>query len=141
MKPMQGIKNLGLFVAVLTFTLFPSCFLEDDDIVNPVDARAKFIGEWKVNEDCTRANYMVDIQLDPGNSTQVLLDNFGNPGPGSDAAVGLVVSNTIKISSQNIGQGWTVAGEGTYQVDGTIHWTYTLIIGGYTENCSAVYSR
>ena len=138
---MKSLKSILLIFTALTMTIFQACVIEDDDDVNPVDARAKFLGEWKVNEDCTRANYMTEIRFDPGNSTQVLIDNFGNPGPGYDPAVGLVVSNTIKVSSQNIGQGWTVSGQGTYRSDGSVDWTYTLVIGGFTESCTAIYTR
>ena len=138
---MKALRITLLLVAALTMTLFQACIIEEDDDVNPTDPRTKFLGDWKVNEDCSRANYMTYIRLYPGNSTQVLIENFGNPGPGYDPAVGLVVSNTIKVSSQNIGEGWTVSGQGTYQQNGSILWNYSLIIGGYKENCSASYSR
>jgi hypothetical protein len=84
---------------------------------------------------------MVDIQLDPNNSAQVLLYNFGNPGPGYDPAVGLVVSKTLKISSQNIGEGWTVSAEGRYQQNGNVLWDYSLVINGMEMTCSAEYTR
>jgi hypothetical protein len=130
-----------LLLAALTLTVFQSCEIEGDDIVNPEDPRTKFTGEWKVNEACTRGNYMVYIRLDPNNSTQILIENFGNPGPGYDPAVGLVVSKTVKISSQNIGEGWTVSGEGAYQQNGDIQWNYSLVINGIESECTAVFTR
>ena len=118
----------------------PACLPVDED-VNPDDPVAKFLGAWKVNESCRRMNYNVDIQQDPGNTTQVLVYNFGNPGPGYDPAVGLVVSNSIYISSQTIGEGWTVSGKGTYQSGGTISWDYALIIPPTEYDCTATFTR
>jgi hypothetical protein len=134
-------RNIIVILATLLITVLQGCVVGEEDIVNPVDSRAKFLGSWKVNEDCSRGNYTVYISADPGNSTQVLIENFGSPGPGYDPAVALVVSNTIKVSSQNIGEGWTVSGQGTYQTNGTIQWTYSIIINGHKEECTATYSR
>lgn len=138
---MKNLKIFSLILTVISLTIIQSCVIEGDDDVIPTDARSKFLGEWKVNESCTRGNYMATISLDPGNSTQVLIDNFGNPGPGYDPAVGLVVSNTIKVSSQNIGEGWTVSGQGNYQQNGSILWTYSLVVSGYKEDCTAEFTR
>jgi hypothetical protein len=134
-------RTILLILTALTITFFQACIIEEDDDVNPTDPRTKFLGDWKVNEDCTRGNYMAEILLDPGNSSQVFIENFGNPGPGYDPAVGLVVSGTIKVSSQNIGEGWTVSGQGTYQQDGSIIWTYSLVINSYKVDCTASYTR
>ena len=49
-------------------------------------------------------------------------------------AHGLV--NKILIKGDGLG-----IGEGKYQADGTIEWDYTLMIGGYKEECNAIYSR
>jgi hypothetical protein len=126
-----------LFTAAL---LVPAC-LPPDDNVNPDDAITKFLGNWNVNESCRRSNYSVEVQADPGNTAQVLIYNFGNPGPGYDPAVGLVVTNSIYVSSQTIGEGWTVSGKGTYQSDGTVSWDYTLIIGPSQLSCAANFTR
>jgi hypothetical protein len=134
MKTKILLSLIGMIVL-----LFSTCIPTDDP--NPDDPVAKFIGTWKVTETCNRMNYNVEIQRDPGNSSQVLLYNFGNPGSGYDPAVGLVVTNTIYVSSQTIGEGWTVNGDGTYQSDGTIHWNYDLIIGSYTYTCTATFSQ
>jgi hypothetical protein len=118
----------------------PACLPTDED-VNPDDPVAKFLGDWKVNESCRRLNYNVEVQPDPGNSAQVLIYNYGNTGPGYDPAVGLVVTNSVYVNSQTIGEGWTVSGKGTYQADGTISWDYTLIIGASELNCNALFSK
>lgn len=128
-----------LLIGLMTMN-FTACIPIDED-VDPTDPVAKFLGTWKVSESCNRSNYSVYISVDPGNSAQVLLENFGNPGASYDAAVGLVVSNTIHVSSQTIGEGWTINGKGTYQSDGTIYWDYTLIIPPSQLDCTATFSK
>jgi len=137
---MNTRTGLFLMIVGIIVLIMPAC-LPTDENVNPDDPVTKFLGEWKVNESCSRMNYNVEIQADPGNSAQVLIYNFGNPGLGYDPAVGLVVTNSVYVSSQTIGEGWTVSGKGTYQVDGTILWDYTLIVGASTLDCSAQFSR
>jgi len=128
-----------VLISLLAFSI-PACLPVDDDL-DPDDPVAKFLGDWKVNESCRRGNYDVTIKADPGNSAQVLLENLGNTGPGYDPAVGLVVSNSIHVSSQTIGEGWTISGKGTYQSDGTIAWDYALVIASNEMNCSATFSK
>lgn len=135
-------KSGIIIILILTLAAFyQGCTIGEEDVVNPTDPRSKFLGTWKVNEDCSRANYTILITADPGNSTQVFIENFGNPGAGYDPAVGLVVSNTLLVSTQNIGEGWTVSGEGKYQANGTMNWTYSLIISGNKMDCSAICTR
>jgi hypothetical protein len=137
MKKNNLIAGFILFV-ILTII---GCTVGGDNNVNPTDPRDKFLGTWKVSETCSRMNYDVNISADPGNSAQVLLDNFANPGTGYDPAVGLITSNTITVASQIIGEGWTVNGTGTYKSDGSISWTYRLVISASEENCTAVYTK
>jgi len=132
--------RIFLLLIALVALQMPACLPVDEDL-DPDDPIAKFLGVWKVTESCRRGNYDVTIKTDPGNSAQVLLENFGNPGPGYDPAVGLVVSNSIHVSSQTIGEGWTVSGKGTYQSNGTISWDYTLIILPNEFDCSATFSE
>jgi hypothetical protein len=132
--------KLLLSLAGMFILLFSTCLPVDED-PNPDDPNAKFLGTWSVSETCNRMNYDVEIVNDPGNSAQVLLYNFGNPGTGYDPAVGLVVSNTIHVSSQNIGEGWTVNGTGTYLTNGTISWVYDLAIPPNNYSCTATFSK
>jgi len=127
----------GLFVLmILALTAFQGCVIDDPD-GDPTDAREKFLGQWKVTESCSRGNYIATIRADAGSDSQVLIENFGNPGPGYDDAVGTVAGNSITVGVQNIGEGWTVSGYGIYITGGGISWTYTLVINGYSETCSA----
>jgi len=137
---MKTVKLLALIIALALFC-FPSCEIIDDDDLNPADPREKFLGSWKVNETCQRATYSVNVTADPGNSAQVLIYNFGNTGPGYTPAIGLIVGSKVNVFSQTIGEDWTVNGNGTYQSNGTISWTYTLVIGVSQLECSATYFR
>ena len=137
---MKAVKPLALIFALALFC-FPACEIYEDDDLNPADPREKFLGNWKVNETCQRATYSVNVTTDPGNSAQVLIYNFGNTGPGYNPAIGLLVGSTVNVSSQTIGEDWTANGKGTYQSNGTILWTYTLVIGASQLECSATYFR
>lgn len=137
MKDMK--TRIFLFMIALLALQMPACLPEED--VEPDDPIAKFLGDWDVNESCRKGNYNVTISPDPGNSAQVLLENLGNPGPGYDPAVGLVVSNSIYVSSQTIGEGWTIDGKGTYQSNGSISWDYTLVVGSDQLDCGATFTK
>jgi len=131
-------RTYSILLIFLLSLVFTSCI--DDDILYDEDPRDKFLGVWKVSEDCIRLNYDVNIKYDPGNSAQVLIENFANPGPGSDPVTGLVVEDKIFIDQQVIGDDWTVTGDGIL-VEGQVEWEYILIIGGNQIDCTAVYSR
>ena len=137
---MKNYSKLLPILFLLILATFSGCIIEEED--PNTDPRDKFLGDWKVDETCSRGNYIVTISYDPSNSTQVLLKNFGNPGSGYDPAVGFVVGNELYISSQTIGPSWTVSGQGSYvKSNETIGWNYSLTIGGNLLQCSALYSR
>lgn len=127
---------------IIAFSLaLLSCNSSDDDDVDPTDAREKFIGTWSVNETCSKRIYSVVIKADPNNSSQVFIENFGDPGMG-DPAVGIVANNHIEIDpNHKIGDNWTVSGDGTYINDKRLEWDYSLIISGSEQNCHAIFSR
>ncbi len=137
---MKKLKDLRLWGLILVLG-FLSCNPDDDIIVDPVDDRDKFFGTWSVNESCFKSNYTVTISADPNNSAQVLLANFGNPGPSYQAVVGLVAGSKIFVTNQVIGDGWTINGTGNLQGTQIINWTYTLVIGGNSLSCTSEYVR
>jgi hypothetical protein len=72
---------LPLFLFSVLILLFTGCELEDED--PDADPRQKFLGTWQFDESELKSNqafYQVTISIDPGNSAQVLLRNFGNIG-------------------------------------------------------------
>lgn len=137
------MKLSYLVILVLVTALFgmSSCAL-DDEIDIPggdSDNRTKFLGSWSVSDsEGLKLNYEVTIDRDNSNSAMVVLRNFA--GSGSSAS-GLVVSNTIVIESQRIGPDWQVSGEGSYKSDKRLDFTYTLQVGGSTEERQAIFSR
>ncbi len=137
MKRIKELLLLGLIVVLGSI----SCNPDDDGFVDPGDERDKFMGSWNVTETCLKTNFNVVITKDPNNSAQLLLANFGNPGPGYAPTIGLVAGNKIFVSNQTIGDGWTVSGTGTLQDANTISWTYTLVIAGDSFSCTSVFSK
>jgi hypothetical protein len=117
----------------------PACLPEEEENGDPIE---KFLGQWKVNETCSRMNYNVEIVNDPSASDQVLIYNFGNPGPGYDPVVGVVDGYNIYVDNQTTGEGWTITnGTGYYNaLTDQIEWDYTLTIPPNEYNCSATYS-
>lgn len=138
------MKTLFRSFSVLLMLLavsFSGCLIEEED--NGSDPRDKFLGLWKVTENCNRGDYSSTITYDPSNSSQVLIGNFANPGSSYNTpAVGLVTGNTVYIANQTIGPSWTVSGQGVYYSNSeTIEWDYSLKIGGNLFQCSATYSK
>lgn len=132
------VRFLLFPIVLFTLAFFAAC--SEDDPIFESDPRDGFLGVWKVNEDCQRLNYDVNITYDPDNSSQVLIENFANPGPGYDPVTALVVNDRIFVSPQTTGDNWTVSGEGTY-INERIEWDYELIIGGNKLQCTATYTR
>jgi hypothetical protein len=138
MNPIKSTFITSFFILVVLIT---GCMTDQNSNTDTGDPRDKFLGDWKVTETCSRMNYNVTISDDPQNSTQVLIENFGNPGAGYSPAVALVTGSTIYISSQTIGEGWSVSGSGTINDVGRVNWNYTLVINGNTETCTAFYLK
>ena len=137
MKKTKELLLMGLIIVLGSI----SCNPDDDPFVDPGDDRDKFMGAWSVNESCFKSNYTVTITKDPGNSVQLLLANFCNPGSSYAPAVGLVAGNKIFVSNQTIGDGWMVSGTGTLQNTHTILWTYNLVIAGNSLSCSSEFNK
>lgn len=130
-----------LLAYLLMAILLVSCDDSDDNNPSPPpDARDKFIASWNVNDQCNKGNYVVSISVDPGNSAQVLINNFANSGA-SQPDTAIVAGNNIVIPAQSNSEGWLISGNGDYNVDGTISWVFTLVISGYQESCTATYSK
>ena len=53
----------------------------------------------------------------------------------------LIAGNSIVLSTQINSEGWQISGNGKYMDDGTIDWTFTLLISGYQESCTATYTE
>jgi hypothetical protein len=136
---MKSIRIL-LYSFAITSLFFISC--ETDDPISESDPRNNYLGVWTVSEECNRMSYDVNVAYDPGNSSQVLITNFANPGPGYPPVRALVVGEKLIVQQQITGDNWQVSGDGTYDDDkDIINWTYNLTIGGNYLTCTAIYSR
>lgn len=129
------MKKQFYFLAVILMAAFlQSCVPEDPVPPDTGDLRDKFTGTWLFIENSPsrslNSSFTVVISLNPTNSSQVLLSNFGNPGSGYDPAYGIVTSSRITVPSQSMASDWTVDGSGTLLNAGTMDWTYSITAGG-----------
>lgn len=112
------------------------------------DVRDEFVGVWRFTESTTlksakAQSYIVTIAKDADNSSQVILENFGNPGASDIVAVGIVTSNQIIISTQTMSNSWVVEGSGkvTNVATTQMSWTYSITAGGDKDYYTATASK
>jgi hypothetical protein len=139
-KPMKEILKIqyksSLAAFLMLVMIFPACEL--DDIDPDGDIRDKFIGTWRFDESEAKSDltfYTVQITKDPGNTSQVLLRNFGNVGNAS--AYGIVTTNRITVTSQTLAS-LTISGSGSTVTNTRMNWTYSIIDGADLINFTAV---
>lgn len=138
---MNRFKLLSILVVLgLCLGSITSC--TDDDTITPQNDRDKFIGTWDVNETCQRNAYSVQIEADPSNSVQVLINNFWLIGYQEEPPYAIVAGNSIVIPKQYIGNNKEieVTGSGSYSND-IITWSYTVNDGADLYTCSATYEK
>lgn len=138
---MKMLNKVPLFLVIMLFLSFGGCDTGDDNNPSPVpDARDKYTGTWAVNnESCGKSKYQVIIEKDPSNSAQALIRNFGFSSA-AEPDTAIVAGNSIVVYQQYNSEGWLVQGQGSYQDNGDIKWTYSLTISGFLENCTATYT-
>lgn len=133
----------------LLFVLVPGLFAgcePTDQTTTGDDPRDTYVGAWHFLESMKSTesqSYIVTISKDPSNSSQVILENFGNPGTPDASVVGVVTSNQIVVATQSMANGWTVEGSGKISnADKTaMTWTYSITAGGNKDNYSASATR
>ena len=123
-----------LLPVILMLALFQSCVPEDQVPPDTGDVRDKYVGTWLFIDYAPNRNlkstFAVVITLNPNNSSQVLLSNFGNPGSGFDPAYGIATSGNITVPSQNTATDWLTDGSGTLTNASTMSWSYSITAGG-----------
>ena len=139
---MRTINKILLSILFSALLMLGACDSGDDNNPSPVpDARDKFVGDWAVNnENCGKAKYVASISKDPSNSAQVLINNFGFSGS-AEADTAIIAGSSIVLYKQMNGEGWEVQGTGSYKSNESIEWTYSLLISGNLENCTATYVK
>lgn len=144
MKSMK-ITYLFLFIMLASASLFFIGCEPVDDNTTSDDPRDSFTGDWMFLESFKSTesqSYMVTISKDPNNSSQVILENFANAGPGI-SVTGIATSTQIVVSSQKMSNGWTVEGAGiTDKQDKSIMaWTLSVTAGGSKDDFTATATR
>lgn len=142
---MKNTFRFFLFLAALSGFLLSGCE-PVDETTDGDDPRDTYIGVWQFLESFKSADgqsYIVTIVKDPSNSSQVILENFGNPGTQDVSVTGIVTANQIVVSSQSMSNGWTVEGSGKIaNVNKTsMTWSYSIIAGGDKEYYTATATR
>lgn len=137
--------NIRILVLILLgYVLFYTSCIDTTSQDPSGDARDKFVGEWNLLENpalksLKSQSYVLTIEKDEGNSSQVFLRNFGNSGSLDIYAVGIVTSGQIVVSSQNMSNNWIVEGSGkmTNVVNTAMSWDYSITAGGDKVNYKA----
>lgn len=133
-----------LLIAAFVSVLYSGCEPVDDNTTG--DPRDAYVGEWQFIESFKSTesqSYLVTISLDPNNSSQVIIGNLGNPGDQDITVKGIVTSGKVIVSSQSMGNGWVIGGEGqmTNVAKTTMSWTYTITAGGNEDTYDATATR
>jgi hypothetical protein len=126
------INPAGILLLVI---LLSSCTLEDPTEL--IDDRDAFIGTWNVVESCTKDYYQVNITKDPGNSSQVTIQNFWNIPNCSNPPYAIIAGSSIVIPSQSIcSDNFEVGGSGSMSKS-KINLTFTVNDGADLYTCTA----
>ncbi len=144
---MKAPFSFFLFIAVLSGFFLTGCEPTDQTTTGD-DPRDPYIGVWQFLESgsiksVTGQSYIVTITKDPSNSSQVILENFGNPGTQDVSVTGLVTTNQIIVSTQNLSNGWTVEGIGKINnvAKTSMNWSYSITAGGDKISYAAAATR
>ena len=139
-------KQFQFLAAMLMIAFLQSCAPADTVTPDTGDARDKYTGTWLFIENTAKSSlssaYTVVITKDPSNTSQVLLSNFGNPGPGYSPAYGIATTGSITVPSQTYASGWQIDdGSGTLSNASTMSWTYSITAGGNIDNYQAIATK
>jgi hypothetical protein len=144
---MKKIIRMLFFLGIFSGMLFSACEpVEEGDETS--DPRDNFTGVWRITENQTKKDlkaqsYIVTITKNDADSSQVFIENFGNPGTAEISAIGVVTTNQIVVSPQNMSNGWEVEGSGKMSNVALTQmtWTYVITAGGDKEYYTATATR
>lgn len=131
---MKTLRRILVVLSLISISFLYSCEPEDTGDTT-TDPRDEFVGVWRFTETPTQKSglsqsYIVTISKDETNSSQVLLENFCNPGVSGTKAVGLLTISTIVVDKQTLAVNWEIEGTGKKTGPGQMSWTYSIIAGG-----------
>lgn len=140
MKSMKTTFLSFLLISALVSILYSGCEPVDEDTTG--DDRDNYVGEWLLNESFKSTlsqSYVINISLDPNNSSQVIIGNLGNPGSQDITVKATVTSSQVVVSTQKMSNNWIIEGSGSFSnvSKTTMSWTYTLTAGGSTDTYTA----
>lgn len=144
---MKSLLHLFLLaVTIASSAIFVSCEPEEYTDTDPSDPRNSYVGVWRFTEDGKLKNglsqsYIVTITLDQANSSQIILDNFGNPGDSDKSVTGIVTTNQVVVSPQSLSNGWLVEGSGKLSSATSMNWSYSITVGGDKEYYTATATK
>ena len=130
------MKSISISLLIVFAIGFFGCVTDGDtDDDDPIE---KYLGMWQVSDQPARLNYVVTIQRNLSNSTEVLLLNFADLG---GTAVGLVVGNSVIIDKQALTSEYKVEGTGTYIGSAELRFDYELDDGIDIEKRKSVFTN
>jgi hypothetical protein len=130
---------LKLFIlSALLSLVFVSC--EKDSETNPSTStsdRDKFLGTWITTSHGTQPSLSFSMTITAGTSSasQIKMENFDGEGTGT--FVFADVSGSNAVIQQQVVNGDTIQGSGTYSSSGTLSFTYTFRDGQTVDNRTA----
>ena len=133
------MKKLVIILGILIsgMLLWQSC-TKDSSLTGDIDAREAFVGNWSVTDVCSKQTYGVNIQLNANNSAEVIIENFANLG---QSATAVIADNSIYVEKQDVGNGYSVSGNGLLSGE-VIAWpAYNFETDGESTECSATFKK
>lgn len=140
MKPLKTTLLYFLLISALVSLIYSGCEPVDQNTTGVT--RDDYVGEWLFNESFKSTesqSYIVNITLDPNNSSQVIIGNLGSPGSQDITVKGTVTSGQLVVSKQNMSNGWAIEGSGKMSnvANSAMSWTYTIWAGGNQDMYTA----
>ncbi len=127
-----------IVVAMMSFA-FEAC--QKDTENNPATStsdRDKFIGTWNTSSNGAVHNslsFTMNIAAGSSSASQIKMENFDAEGPGT-FVIGYVSGSSVSIQQQVV-NGDTIQGSGSYNSNGTLSFTYSFRDGQTVDNRTA----
>jgi hypothetical protein len=112
-------------------------------IVIPANCASLFNGTLSGSNACTSGGFTYSSAASSTASGVLSINNFGGYGTNTNASVVFdCQNNTLSLTSQNIGNGITVSGSGTFTTSSmVINYTATNVPSGGNDACTVTYTK
>ena len=133
------MKRIIIFFLLAFPVFFTSCTVSDSDEDQiEKDVASLYIGTWNVYEPDKKLNYKVTIDRYENSYTEIVLHNFADLG---GSVIGSCTETTFTISSQDIGENYSVEGVGHYVNKDKLTVNYSLSDGIDLETHEATFTK